>query len=87
MADSAVRSFSINIGEDELNDLGRRLAATRWPEAETADGWNQGLPQTMPESFALTGGSNTGGATGSITSTHFRNFRLSYRGWIFTSFM
>ena len=44
MADSTVRAFSINIAEDELDDLGRRLAATRWPEAETADGWNQGLP-------------------------------------------
>ena len=44
MADSTVRPFSINIAEDELDDLGRRLAATRWPEAETADGWNQGLP-------------------------------------------
>lgn len=44
MADSTVRPFSINIAEDELDDLGRRLAATRWPEAETTDGWNQGLP-------------------------------------------
>ena len=41
MTDSTVRPFSINIAED---DLGRRLAATRWPEAETGDGWNQGLP-------------------------------------------
>ena len=44
MADSTVRPFSINIAQDDIDDLGRRLAATRWPEAETADGWNQGLP-------------------------------------------
>ena len=36
--------FKIDIPESELDDLRRRLAATRWPEAETVDDWTQGIP-------------------------------------------
>ena len=39
-----VREFVIDISADEMQDLARRLAATRFPEAETPDDWNQGLP-------------------------------------------
>ena len=31
----AMRSFRVNISEEELVDLRRRLAATRWPDRET----------------------------------------------------
>lgn len=41
---SAIRDFQINIGEDALHDLRSRLAATRFPEAETPDDWSQGVP-------------------------------------------
>ena len=34
----------IRVPDDELNDLRRRLAATRWPERETVDDWSQGAP-------------------------------------------
>ena len=34
----------IEIDEEELTDLRRRLAATRWPESETVDDWTQGIP-------------------------------------------
>ena len=30
--------------EEDLVDLRRRLAASRWPEKETVDDWNQGVP-------------------------------------------
>ena len=39
MADSTVRPSPINIAEDELDDLARRLAATRWPSVQTAKCW------------------------------------------------
>ena len=32
----AIQPFSINVPEETLGDLRRRLAATRWPEAGTA---------------------------------------------------
>lgn len=36
--------FRLSVPEAELDDLRRRLAATRWPEPATADGWTQGVP-------------------------------------------
>src|ERR1700758_2891527 len=46
----AIRPFRINIPEDDLVDLRRRLAATRWPEKETVADDSQGVPlSTMHE--------------------------------------
>jgi epoxide hydrolase len=39
-----VRPFRIDIPEDQLVDLKRRLRATRWPDAETPHDWTQGIP-------------------------------------------
>ena len=39
-----IREFRIDIDDATLDDLKRRLAATRWPDAETPDDWSQGLP-------------------------------------------
>ena len=33
--DNAIRPFHVNVPEEELVDLRRRIAATRWPEKET----------------------------------------------------
>jgi hypothetical protein len=33
--ESTIRSFHIDVPEEELVDLRRRIAATRWPEKET----------------------------------------------------
>jgi pimeloyl-ACP methyl ester carboxylesterase len=43
MAD-AVKPFQIQIPDADLEDLRRRLRATRWPEKETVDDWTQGIP-------------------------------------------
>jgi hypothetical protein len=42
--DSAVLSFTYRASEETLADLRRRLEQTRWPESETAPGWEQGPP-------------------------------------------
>jgi pimeloyl-ACP methyl ester carboxylesterase len=40
--------FRVSVPEAALEDLRRRLSATRWPEAETVDdGWSQGLPLAL----------------------------------------
>ncbi len=39
-----IREFRVEIGDDALADLKRRLDATRWPDAETPDDWSQGIP-------------------------------------------
>jgi pimeloyl-ACP methyl ester carboxylesterase len=36
--------FRIEVGDDALEDLRRRLRATRWPERETVEDWSQGIP-------------------------------------------
>src|SRR5690606_33747609 len=41
-ADS-VRSFRISVPDEALADLKRRIAATRWPEAETVSDQSQGV--------------------------------------------
>src|SRR5829696_3455811 len=40
----AVESFRIAVSDEVLDDLRARLRQTRWPEAETVDDWNQGIP-------------------------------------------
>jgi pimeloyl-ACP methyl ester carboxylesterase len=40
----AITPFRIEVTDEELDDLRRRLHATRWPNAETVDDWSQGVP-------------------------------------------
>jgi pimeloyl-ACP methyl ester carboxylesterase len=38
-----IRSFQVEVPEEELDDLRRRVAATRWPERETVSDESQGV--------------------------------------------
>ena len=49
MADPTVRPFVIHTPDTELDALQQRLAATRWPDAETPSDWTQGLPLAYAE--------------------------------------
>ena len=40
----AVTPFTLAVPPADLDDLNRRLAATRWPDKETVDDWTQGSP-------------------------------------------
>ncbi len=40
----AVTPFKIDISDDVLKDLQRRLDAVRWPEKELVEDWSQGVP-------------------------------------------
>jgi len=42
--DDAVEPFAVDVPAGELDDLRRRLRATRWPEQETVGDWSQGVP-------------------------------------------
>ncbi|MGH8692620.1 MAG: epoxide hydrolase family protein [Burkholderiales bacterium] len=47
---NAIRPFRVNIPEEALADLRRRIAATQWPEKETVADQSQGVPlATMRE--------------------------------------
>ena len=45
-----IRPFTVDIPQEQLDDLRRRIAATQWPERETVGDSSQGVPlQTMQE--------------------------------------
>ena len=39
-----INDFSINVPEEKLEDLKKRLELTRWPDKETPPDWTQGIP-------------------------------------------
>jgi len=47
-----INAFEIEIDPSDLEDLRARLAATRWPEAETCSGWDQGIPLSYTRELA-----------------------------------
>jgi pimeloyl-ACP methyl ester carboxylesterase len=48
--DGAIRSFSVDVPEEDVDDLRRRIVATRWPEQETVADQSQGVQlATMQE--------------------------------------
>jgi pimeloyl-ACP methyl ester carboxylesterase len=50
--ETAVRPFRINIPDETLTDLRRRLAATRWPDRETVNDDSQGVPLATMQDLA-----------------------------------
>ena len=51
MAAVSIRPFHLNVPQCELDDLQRRLAATRWPDRETVSIWSQGVPLSAMQSL------------------------------------
>ncbi|MGB8405339.1 MAG: epoxide hydrolase [Mycobacterium sp.] len=49
---TAVIPFRIAVSEGVVDDLHRRLANTRWPEAECVDDWSQGIPLSYTRTLA-----------------------------------
>jgi pimeloyl-ACP methyl ester carboxylesterase len=50
--DTTVRSLKIDFPEQALDDLRRRISATRWPERETVTGDTQGVPLAMMQELS-----------------------------------
>jgi pimeloyl-ACP methyl ester carboxylesterase len=48
----AVRPFLVDIPDEALDDLRRRVAATQWPEKETVGDQSQGVPLAMMQELA-----------------------------------
>src|SRR3954451_13895417 len=49
---TAIRPFRIDVSEDDLADLRRRIAATRWPGKETVEDESQGVPLALTQELA-----------------------------------
>jgi pimeloyl-ACP methyl ester carboxylesterase len=51
-ASDAIRQFNIDVPQAELDELRRRIKATRWPERETVTDDSQGVPLAMIQDLA-----------------------------------
>ena len=49
---TAIRPFRVKIPEEQLNDLKRRIKATRWPDKETVADESQGVPLATVQELA-----------------------------------
>ena len=47
-----IRPFTLNVPQAELDDLVRRIKATRWPEQEPVGDWSQGAPLSKVRALA-----------------------------------
>ena len=59
-ADDSIRPFHISVPEEQLVDLRRRIAATRWPERETVSDATQGVQLATTQKFAQYWGTEYG---------------------------
>ena len=50
--DTTVRPFQIEFPQDQLDDLRRRINATRWPERETVGDDSQGIQLATMQTLA-----------------------------------
>ena len=49
---TALRPFTVNVPEEELAELGKRINATRWPERETVTDATQGVQLDLMQALA-----------------------------------
>ena len=49
---TAIRPFYVNVPEEELTELRRRINATRWPERETVPDPSQGVQLALMQALA-----------------------------------
>ena len=47
-----IRAFTVDVPQAALDDLRDRLARTRWPDKETVDDWDQGVPLAYAQELA-----------------------------------
>jgi hypothetical protein len=58
----AIRPFRVDVPEADLDDLRRRIAATRWPDRETVPDRSQGAKLAeLQSSFGTRARTTTGG--------------------------
>jgi pimeloyl-ACP methyl ester carboxylesterase len=50
--DTEIRPFHVDVPEEQLEDLRRRIAATQWPEKETVPDQSQGVPLATIQKLA-----------------------------------
>ncbi len=49
---NTITPFTIDIPDEQINDLHTRIRNTRWPESECVDDWSQGIPLAYTKELA-----------------------------------
>src|ERR1700756_1989766 len=47
-----IRPFSVDVSQEEIDALRRRIEATQWPGSELVDDWSQGVQLAMLQELA-----------------------------------
>ena len=50
--DASIRPFQIDVAQEAVDDMRRRVAATRWPDPETVTDDSQGVPLALMQELA-----------------------------------
>jgi hypothetical protein len=72
-AGDAVRPFRVDVPEEQLADLRRRIAATRWPDKETVNDRSQGVQLSNFQELVRYGAQTTTGEKARPSSTRSLN--------------
>ena len=56
---TAIRPFHVEVSEEQIGDLRRRIAATRWPSKELVGDRSQGVQLAAAERLRVTGWRST----------------------------
>lgn len=74
------KPFTIHVPAEELDDLQRRLASTRFPEKETVDDWSQGTPLAFLEDLLNYWLSEYDWRSREAALNRFKQFRMDIEG-------
>lgn len=77
---SDITPFAIAVEDADLDDLQRRLAGTRWPEAETVDDWEQGIPLAYTRELAAHWADGYDWRSREAALNRFDHFRTELQG-------
>jgi Epoxide hydrolase N terminus len=83
---SDIRPFHVDIPDEALEDLRRRIAATNSPEKETAADQSQGVPLAMIQKLARYWTSDYDWRRCEARMNALAQFIAEMTGWTFTSF-
>ena len=82
-SDAEILPFRIEIPETDIDDLGDRLARTRWPDELPGAGWSRGVPLGLPaRSWPSTGAPATTGGRSEARLNAFPQFTTEIDGQV-----
>ena len=82
----AIRPFHVDVPEEELVELRRRIAATRWPSKELVEDRSQGVQLATLQALARYWTTDYDWRKAEAKLKPYRSSRRRSTGWTFTSY-